>query len=156
VETRRYDLTRELRDEAYRTLLAASLGFCDRAVLVVPPRSAAACEAKVDPLRPFVAFEFAAGQWPGTISWDAPATVYWLELSTACVEALSTLVDGLYDWQTVNGNPEDLALLSEDGREFLVSVAHECESWMWLTESERRELERRIPELDSLLGGQGA
>lgn len=84
----------------------------------------AACEATVDALRPFVRSSFVAGRWPGTISRDEPAAVFWLRLSRAYVEALSTLVEGLYDWQTGSGNPEDLAL-REDGREFLVSVAHE-------------------------------
>jgi hypothetical protein len=149
--TRRYDLADELRGSGYRSLLTASLPFCNRAVLVVPAREAGASELAIETLRQFVAFEFEAAQWPGTITWGDPATVYWLSLSAACAAALGAQVEGLYDWDMQRGQPEDLALLREDGGEFLVSVAHERESWMWLTNEERTELCERVPELASLL-----
>lgn len=149
--TRRYDLVDEPRGVGYRSLLTASLPFCDRAVLVVRASEAGASESAMEALRRFVAFEFKAAQWPGTISRDDPATVYWLSLSPECAGALGVQVEGLYDWDVSRGKPEDLALLREDGREFLVSVAHEREAWLWLREAEHTELCRRAPKLASLL-----
>jgi hypothetical protein len=65
--------------------------------------------------------------------------------------ALGGQVEGLYDWQTENGNPEDLALLCEDGREFLASVAHESQASMWLTDDEHDRLRQQLPQLEALL-----
>jgi|SRR5579862_8944873 len=92
-----------------------------------------------------------SGQWPGTVSWDDPASVYWLNFSVESAAVLGAQVEGLYHWDTGNGQPEDLALLCEDGREFLASVAHERESWMWLTDEEHAYLCEQVPQLASLL-----
>lgn len=94
-----------------------------------------------------------SSQWPGTISWsNDPNTVYWLTLSSDCATKLGEQVDGLYEWSFENGQPEDLALLCEDGREFLGSVSHEHDSWMWLTPVEYSNLCDEVPHLSSMFG----
>ncbi len=143
---------REIRDETYRGILDAAMGLCDRAVLVVPPGKTAECASRFDALRQFVTVEFKAGQWPGTISWADPTTVYWLGLSEGCAAALGDTVDGLYEWNANDGLPEDLSLLCRDGREFLVSVAHE-RGLDGLTDDERHMIEERLPALGLTLGG---
>ena len=152
--TRRYDFVREIRNEDYRRLLSAAVPFCDLAVLVVPsePEHRDWCAETVEALRPFLRLhEFRSQSWPGTVSWDDPAWIYWLDYSAEAAAALGTQVDGLYGWELNGGRPEDLALLCEDGREFLASVAHEQASWMWLTDNEYEGLCEQIPELASLL-----
>jgi hypothetical protein len=155
VPTRRYDFVREIRNEDYRRLLSASVAFCDLAVLVVPsePEHREWCAGTIEVLRPFLrVHEFRSEAWPGTISWGDPARIYWLDYSAEAAMALGTQVDGLYEWELNRERPEDLALLCEDGREFLASVAHERESWMWLTDNEYGELCEQVPGLVSLLG----
>ena len=152
--TRRYDFVREVRDENYRRLLSASVPFCDLAVLVVPsePEHREWCAEAIEALRPFLRLrEFSSQAWPGTVSWGDPAWIYCLDYSAEAAAALGAQVDGLYGWQADRERPEDLALLCEDRREFLASVAHEQASWMWLADNEYEKLCEQVPELASLL-----
>jgi hypothetical protein len=155
VPTRRYEFVREIRGEDYRRLLAASVPFCDLAVLVVPAKPEEfrqRCAETVETLRPFLRLrEFRSQAWPGTVSWGDPAWIYWLDYSAEAAAALATRVDGLYEWESQRGRPEDLALLCEDRREFLTSVAHEREAWMQLADNEYDEMCEQVPGLASLL-----
>jgi len=152
VATRGYEFVREIRDEDYRLLLSASVPFCDLAIIVVPPERRDGSAEVVEALRPFLRLhEFMSEAWPGTVSWSDPAWIYWLDYSAEAAAALGELANGLYDWESNSGRPEDLALLCEDGRQFLTSVAHERASWMWLTDNEYNKLCEQVPGLGSVL-----
>jgi len=77
-------------------------------------------------------------EWPGTILTTGEATIITFPLTSGSVDLLKGSVSSLYEWQQPE-KPEDLALL-RGGESMLVTIAHECDAYMLVSEGELDEL----------------
>jgi hypothetical protein len=148
MDRKRFIISREPVGAAYRELLDAACHQCSYALLVVResyPGVERTARALADLSQWLVSRELRS-DWPGTILEDEKAAVYRYRLDVELVERLATLSQGLYDWVHPE-LPEDLCLLREGLDPWLVSVSHEREAVIFLTEDERTALAVRAPSL---------
>lgn len=101
-------------------------------------------------LEPYLADTQVTSEWPGAILYGEKATVrrYRYELGSAAI--FKRLGEGLYDWEQPK-LPEDLCLLREDEVPWLISIAHEKDSYLYLSDEERAKLAAALPEVDAIL-----
>lgn len=143
-----YTLVSEPRGELYSKLLFYSLKLCKSFLLVIRPTVAVKNSAKnvIDELKPYLIEKKAQSEWPGTKLMDGEALVYYFHLNEESVKYLSHISDSLYSWLHPD-LPEDLCLLRSDNKQWLVTIPHEKDSYIELTEEEKIELQKSIPEL---------
>lgn len=136
-------LSTEPRGDDYAGLLRAMLHVCDRALLVVRDGIAVnlACERKLAHLAAWRLRSDRRAAWPGTTLLSGSALVTEYRFDEEACAVLTELADGLYDWQQPSA-PEDLALVREDGRAALVTVAHERDGYLDLTREELARLDQ--------------
>ena len=87
-----------------------------------------------------------ASEWPGTRLLQGSATVYRYHLTDGCAETLKRATHHLYGWLHPN-LPEDLCFIRDDGSPWLVSIAHERDSYLQLSAAEVENLKIKLPEL---------
>ena len=91
-----------------------------------------------------------ASDWPGTtLLFGATAQVHRFRFDAESIDLFRTAVDGLYEWLHPD-TAEDLCLYSASGEPVLVSVAHERESWIVLSEATDGELAARWVQMRQL------
>ena len=147
-----YNFTREPRDASYSALVDAGLSVCDKFLLVVRQTcsiSAAATTLETR-LRPYHLSQEDASEWPGTKLHSGSALVTYYAFNTHSASVLKSAAHGLYDWKQPD-LPEDLCLLSPSGAPWLVSIAHESDAYLELTEKEYSSLVAIAPEIGSFL-----
>jgi hypothetical protein len=88
----------------------------------------------------------AQSEWPGTKLLDSTALVYYFDLNKDSAEHLSKASTDLYSWLLPN-LPEDLCLIKDDGNPWLVTISHEKDAYLLLSEEEKNDLLLEIPEL---------
>lgn len=152
-----YHITTEPRGQTYRRLIDLSMHFCDSALLVV--RDNIGLDSSgikiLETLGRFVKQKIKSSRWPGTILLcnelfpDNVATLYYFQLCIESAEILKSSVECLYSWRQPE-YPEDLCLLRPDGGPWLVSIAHEGDSYLQLAPEEKEDILVRIPELGPL------
>lgn len=153
-----YDIPKEPKGEVYRKLINLAMHFCDIALLVVRNTSYLNSSGAqvLEALEPFLLLKAKETQWPGTVLLcdelfpDNTATVYRSRLCRESAEILKEAVDGLYSWQQPE-RPEDLCLLRPDGSPWLVTIAHEADSYFELTLEEKDLVLGDLPELGPLV-----
>jgi len=152
MERKRFLVSGEPRDSSYRELLEGSCGPCAYALLVVRDSAAdrAALAPATEALSEWLVSRELRSQWPGTILYEDEAAIYRYRLDSGLVSRLLRLTRGLYDWMHPN-LPEDLCLLRQDLEPWLVSISHEREAFMVLSEDERTDISRFAPLLAPLL-----
>ena len=89
-------------------------------------------------------------EWPGTVLLGHTATVYRYSLTPVFLDTVKRVARGLFDW-VEPGLPDDLCFLSADGQPWLVTIAHERDVYMELSEDQHARLLKQIPELAELL-----
>jgi len=151
VERRVYDIAEEPRGEVYHKLIDISLSFCDTGVLVVRDtiRLGETGAQVLEALRAFVRSQSRKSSWPGTVLEGNLATVYRFRLCEDSIRILKDCVDSLYDWQQPD-LPEDLCLIRPDESPWLVSTAHEGDSYLDITPQEKDHIVAQLPALEPL------
>lgn len=145
-------ITTELQGNLYRRFLDYAGQECTIALLVVRPslRLSTEGEKVLHRLAGYLKEKTESSVWPGTELLTEVAQVYYYHFSPECVGILKDAAKGLYSWQQPH-LPEDLCLLKADQEPWLVSIAHERDSYFCLSEAERTRLLVALPELASLL-----
>ena len=147
------DLSQEPRGAVYRRLLDHARSGCEYALLVVreedwPPGGSSA--TAIEALSPFLVSSEKRSEWPGTVLIAGTATVFNYKLTDDSVGVLKREAEGLYDWSAPE-LPEDLCLLRADLSPWLVSIAHERDGYLQLSDDELVELLRSAPDLGDLI-----
>ena len=105
-------------------------------------------------LKPFLKQETIGLEWPGTLLAEPEggegANIYQYRLIPESGQILKSVANGLYDWVRPE-LPEDLCLMRPGGSPWLVSIAHEKDSYLELTSEEKELLCRAIPDLKDML-----
>ncbi len=96
-------------------------------------------------LGPWQVREVRTDHWPGTQLRACEATVRFFFVKPGAIAVLNQ-VDGLYSWRAPS-LPEDLAFYTKTGACWLGSIAHERDSWLDLSPTERAALRFRVPGL---------
>jgi len=145
-------ITIELQGDLYRRLLDYAVQECTLALLVVRPslHLNATGERVLHLLAGYLKEKAESSVWPGTELLSEVALVYRYHIGPGSVEVLKDAADSLYSWQQPY-LPEDLCLLRTDQEPWLVSIAHERDSYFCLSEDEQTRLLAELPELTSLL-----
>ena len=135
----------EPRGETYKALVREAASCCSTALLVV--RDGIPGKGRIDEtlskLAPFFIRESRETIWPGTELMTGTARILRYTLSEKCAAVLSATVHGLYDWQQPL-LPEDLCTLRDDGRPWLVTISHERDAYLCLSEQEGKVIPTRI------------
>jgi hypothetical protein len=143
-----YTIVNNPRGTLYSKLLLYSLKTCKTFILVLQPTIFVNNSAKnvIDELRPYLIEKCAQSEWPGTKLLDSTALVYYFDLNKDSAEHLSKASTDLYSWLLPN-LPEDLCLIKDDGNPWLVTISHEKDAYLLLSEEEKNDLLLEIPEL---------
>lgn len=89
-------------------------------------------------------------EWPGTVLHGHQATLSTYTLTPALGRIIKEAANSLFSWQHPN-LPEDLCLRRADGTPWLVTIAHESDGYLELTDLEHRDLVQRLPEIERYL-----
>lgn len=148
METRIYDLKTEPSGSLYYGLIDSAMSFCALALVVVRPETVLteAGQRVLDSLNPFVDYKVKSSRWPGTELLDAEADLFYCQLNQNSSQFIKSATDHLYGWCHPN-LPEDLCLLRADREPWLVTIAHEHDGYLILTDLERQHLQLLLPAL---------
>lgn len=140
-------ITRQLRDEDYRRVLEAAHAVCGYGLLVVQDGVGLepAGTRVLTGLKGSLVRRERSSSWPGTQLSDSTAELLVFEYNPKSIAILSSAARGLYEWQQP-ALPEDLCLLREDESPWLVTIAHENDSYLVLSEDELADLATAVPE----------
>jgi hypothetical protein len=143
-----FDIVSEPVDDTYRQLLARCREYSSTAILVLrdPDNLSSMASALLNRIQPWCISKEKRAEWPGTIMKNFLATVYTYRLDPALVIELQTVATGLYHWVQPE-LPEDLCLLRPDGTPILVTIAHERDAYLVVSQQEVDGLLSTIPGL---------
>jgi len=150
-----YEFVSEPKGKTYEMLLDHALMTCNTALLVVRDsvRLEASAEKILKKLDKFLKSKVNDSKWPGTkLLYGATATIYRYKYNGNSAEVLKEATERLYGWQQPK-LPEDLCLFRPNGSSCLVSIAHEKNGYLELTQEEYKQLLERYREISSLLEG---
>jgi hypothetical protein len=144
-----YSFTTEPKGDLYKRLLDYSLNDCQYFQLIIRPDWPLSEKAKsvAEELNSFLVKKEQVSEWPGTIMFGgSPVTLLQYVLNPQSLRILKRLTPGLYHYLYPNFF-EDLSILRPDGEPWLISVAHEKEGWMILSEIEFQNITTAIPRI---------
>lgn len=144
-----FDIIEESTGVLYHELLDAAQEECSHALLVlqhiIKPDPGA--NEVLNRLEPFRVKSEELTEWPGTkLFLGYTATVMTYRYEPEFISVLHDISDRLYAWE-LPSLPEDLCLLRVDGSPWLVTIAHERDSYLDLTNNEKDYLLARLPGL---------
>jgi hypothetical protein len=153
----RYALTRDLSGTMYHELLSYAMGVCSQALLVVRhppslPLDGHGAEV-LERLHPFLLRKIESSEWPGTKLFNHTASVFYYNFNSSCTSVIGNAADSLFSWLQPN-LPEDLCLLKADGEPWLVSISHEKDGYLNMTDDEKRSLVNALPWIGPILKGE--
>ena len=157
LEAESFTFTEQPVGYVYRRLIDHALGECKSALLVVRPTlhlSSRAADVLMN-LGTHLEQQWNGSEWPGTRLYDGSAELFRYNFDAECAEMLKQSANALYDWRQPE-LPEDLCLLRADGSPWLVSISHESDGYLYLTQTEMSRLATALPELVTLLRRDGA
>jgi hypothetical protein len=145
------DFEREPRLATYVGLIRVIATISHRALVITRQYNVSSdTDALLERLRPWCWASEERSYWPNTVLREPNAElVHEFLLSTEVIGAITSFVDGLYEWRAPL--PEDLALLREDGSVVLFSTAHEEEGGLCLSSDEKKLVETRCPAIAELV-----
>lgn len=149
-----FSLLEEPTGDVYRKLIDYATSNCHTALLVVRHSIPLASRGKgiLDQLAAFLRRQEDSSEWPGTRLLDSTALVLQYEFGPGCANVLKESAEALYDWKQPS-LPEDLCLLRDDADPWLVSIAHERDGYLYLSQDEARNLFSALPIIESLVDG---
>jgi hypothetical protein len=141
-----YTLLSDVEGQVYVRLLDHSLDCCDSFILVTRHSivASASAMAVLDRLEPYLVCAEESSEWPGTQLLGSTARVYRYKLTSDTIFILGEVAERLFDWQQPE-LPEDLCLIRPDGNPWLVTIAHEEDAYLNLSNDERAALTESIP-----------
>lgn len=147
-----YRIGLEPEGEVYAGLLVAALKASNSGLLVVRDTielapSGAAILAR---LQSFTFRKRRDRRWPGTTLSEPEATIYQFVLCAESIEVLRQAVNALYEWQQPE-RPEDLTFLRVDETPWLISIAHEGEAFIVVSEEELESIRTELPGFGPLI-----
>jgi hypothetical protein len=143
-----FDIISEPVEATYKRLLVACAELSSTVILVVrdPADLTSGALTLLANLERWCIGKEKNSEWPGTILKNSSATVYTYKLESGVVSVLQDAADGLYEWVQPE-LPEDPCFLKADGSPTLVTIAHERDAYVRLTEPEAEALRVAIPRL---------
>jgi len=143
-----FDIVSEPVDGTYRQLLAQCRKYSSTAILVLrdPDDLSPVASGLLNRIQPWCISKDKRSEWPGTIMRNFLATVYTYRLDPALVTELQTVATGLYQWIQPE-LPEDPCLLRPDGTPLLVTIAHERDAYLIVSQQEVDSLLSTVPGL---------
>jgi hypothetical protein len=147
-----YRIGLEPEGEVYAGLLVAALKVSNSGLLVVRDtiELAPSGVAILTKLQPFMLRKTRASRWPGTTLSESEATIYHFALRPESIRVLRQAANALYEWQQPE-RPEDLAFLRADETPWLISIAHEGEAFIVVTDQELESTRTELPGLGPLI-----
>lgn len=151
----RYTLNNDVRGPDYIRTLHLATAWCPYALFVVRPRPAldSRGDSVLEILQGSLVDSYEATEWPGTRLLVGSARVYVVKLDVA-VDILARVAGGFFDWRQPS-LPEDLSLLREAREPCLVTISHEKDGYLDLTDSEFATLEEELPTVVARLRPEG-
>lgn len=145
---KQYTLLKEPCGAEYTRLLRTLSRFCQYALLVVRPEIPLSRygQETLQELEQDVVAKEARQEWPGTRLYGGNATVYLVRLSSHSLEILCRRANRLYEWSQPL-LPEDLCLMRTETEPLLVSISHERDAYLLLSNDEQREVLTAVPSL---------
>jgi hypothetical protein len=143
-----FDIVSEPKDDAYRQLLSKCGKYSTTVLLVLRDPTDLTPDATdfLNKISPWSLRTEKKSEWPGTTMKNFSATIHTYHLSSELLAMLQTVTTGLYQWVQPE-LPEDLCFLGSDGRPILVTIAHERDAYVDLTEPEAEDLMVMVPQL---------
>lgn len=147
-----FTFTEEPSGWLYQELLDACVKYCDVGLLVERPSIGLSEKGTMflERLRPWIREEKPLAEWPGTILYGHTALVRFFAFNPESAIVLKESAEALYDWQQPT-LPEDLCLLRPGGTPWLVTIAHERDGYLKISEEERDRFAKELPELAVIL-----
>jgi Leucine-rich repeat (LRR) protein len=133
------------KDEAYRSLIDYAVKKCTKFVLVEVKDISSSSNVKkvLTALEPYIINKIRSNKWPGTRSGSNNNLVYTYEFNEKSARILKEAANSLFSWAQPN-LPEDLSFITEDGKEWLVNIAHEKIATLEIDEEEAKLLSNSI------------
>lgn len=143
-----FDIISEPVDDTYRRLLAKCSEYSSTAMLVVRNQNdlSPVASSLMERIQPWCLSSEKRSEWPGTIMKNFLATVYTYRCDVDVLTELQTAAASLYQWVQPE-LPEDPCFIRPDGSPILVTIAHERDAYLVLSEPEADALLVAIPGL---------
>ncbi len=145
---RRYTLLTEPRGTEYVGLLRTLSRFSQYALLVV--RSGIPLsdygQKTLKELEQDTVEKEERQEWPGTQLYRDTALVYLIKLTPVSLGILGSRASRLYEWEQPF-LPEDLCLMRNETEPVLVSISHERDAYVLLSDDEKQEVLSVLPSL---------
>lgn len=147
-----YTLSNEPKGGEYLQLLTIGLDFCDKAVLITRDQFGPS-EKAMDRIRTLTPFEIErkkTAEWPGTKLLGHKATAVTYTYNAEFVAAMKKISNSLFEWLHPD-LPEDLCLLRPDDSPWLVTISHEHDACLELSDDEYIPLKSSYPKFALML-----
>jgi hypothetical protein len=143
-----YTFINEPNGKTYTNLIRYSLKFCSSFLLILRPSVLIESSGLkiINELQPYLIKKSVESEWPGTKLLGNDAVVYNFKLNSETVEFLTYITSSLYSWLQPN-LPEDLCLLTDEGDPWLVTISHEKDGYLRVSDEEKENIIKEIPEL---------
>jgi hypothetical protein len=106
-------------------------------------------------LQPYLIKSGLASQWPGTILLSADkATLYWYRVAEGLETLLLQMQSDLFEWVHPQA-PEDPCFCRDDDGPILVTISHEHDAYLLLSEVEIALMRSRFPVLAAAVRSEG-
>jgi hypothetical protein len=148
-----YNILREPTGSQYSSLLDYALKECNFFLLVTDRDNrqlSPAGKAVLNELAPFLYRMEMKSEWPGTVLSWGQVPIYTYHYIEESVSILKKSATRLYQWQRPD-LPDDLCLLRPDETPWLVTIAHENDSYFELSENEIRHLLKSLPSYKTMI-----
>ncbi|MEK7096675.1 MAG: hypothetical protein AAB881_01880 [Patescibacteria group bacterium] len=149
MKKRIYDFLHPITPKEYYKILEMANNYCDRFYFVIPntAQMPETVNHVINSLQPFVADIQKVKEWPGTVIYsEGYNLLYTYYLNKESEKALKGITNDLYSW-TKPVLPEDLGFLRKDGSPWFISITHEKDCYMELTDKEKGEFDEIFPDL---------
>lgn len=145
---RPYTLLEEPMGAEYAGLLRTLSRFCQHALFVVRPTLPLSSYGRktLHELECDIVVQEERQEWPGTQLYGGSVIVYLVKITHSSLETLCGRANRLYAWQQPL-LPEDLCLMRNKSEPMLVSISHERDAYLLLSEDERQAVLSALPSL---------
>lgn len=143
-----YSLVREPRPLELRNLLMIGMSEANELLLVERPELGLSANGRafLDSLSGELIEKAERSEWPGTALMGGVAWVYRYRVTEDLCRKFLAACDQLYGWRQP-AFPEDPCLLRTEGEPWLVTISHERDAYLSLTETQARDVRSVVPEL---------
>jgi hypothetical protein len=142
------DITKEPRDETYRTLIDYLGSRCSIFSLVWREQLSFDESARLiaNQLQPFLIREERTNEWPGTRLFESMAMVRYYRSTQDSLALLKNQIS-LFGW-LASDLPEDLAFYDESETCAFASISHEKDAWFNGSVFNAEDIKTKIPGID--------